>query len=158
MSGNFRNQIEHQLIVDFQVRHSHTVIHFKSCFDFLEDLIDGSWNNSSVLVVLRAATHCESLAWASLPIYKDSAVESFYDRLDNVSGAVVKHLILGSIVKNLVESETPLLLLIVYCTTFFLLWNLDCDSLGAKLTIWRRELHFRSSRFEGFLKRSWRWV
>ena len=138
MSRNFRNQIKHQLIVYFQIRHSHTVIHFKSCFYFLEYLIDGSRNDSSVLVILRASTHSKSLARTSLSIHKDSAIKSLYYRFDNVSGAIIKYFILGSIVMNLIESETPLFLLIVDCTTFFLLWNLYCDSLGRKLKVWMR--------------------
>ena len=128
-SGNWRKQIKHELIVDFKVAHSNCIFLLKSSTYFLEDLVDRSGDNTSVLVVLGTPTHRECLSSPCLSVDKDCAVEALNHRFDYVSGAPVENFLLGGVVQNLVELETPLFCLIVNKTASFILWHLHSNSL-----------------------------
>ena len=97
--------------------------------DLLENLGDCPWNDSPVLVVLSAPTHRERLACSSLAVDHDCAVEALNHTSDDVPGAVFKNLLLRRVVKNPVELETPLLLLVVHVASSLVLRNLNCDVL-----------------------------
>ena len=82
----------------------------------LENLSYRSWDNSSILIVLGTTAHSKGLASSSLAIDHNSTVEALYYALDNISCTTLKDFFLRRVVKNLIELETPLLLLVVNMT------------------------------------------
>ncbi len=107
------NQVEHELIVYFKVGHADCVLIIEPAADLLEHLWNGPGDQSSVLVVLHASTHCESLSSTSLTIDHHSSVESVHNWSHDVPRACVKDVLLAGVMKDLVEFKTPAFLLVV---------------------------------------------
>ena len=122
-------QIEHELIVDFKVRHSDGVLVVEAAANLLEDMRYGSRNQTSVLIVLHASTHRESLSSTSLSIHHNSPVEPVDHRIHDVFRALVEHVLLTRVMKELIEFKTPAFLLVVNHSTCLVLRDANIDVL-----------------------------
>ena len=145
--------VKHELVVDLKVWNSNSKFLVKMVSDLLENLGDCSWDDTSVLVILCATAHSESLACSSLTIDHDCSIETLNNTLDNISCAALKNFFLRWVVKNLIELETPLLLLIVDVTASFILWDLYSNILYDWVI---GTLHFGSDQCEDSLMQSWK--
>lgn len=123
MSWHRREQIKHQLIVDFHIRNSNRDCLLKLRPNLLEHLWNASWNETSVLVILGRSTHCEGLACPCLSIAQNSPIVALDCVGHNVLGTECKNLLLTHVMKNLVELELPTLKLIIDNSSFWILWN-----------------------------------
>ena len=141
----WREQIKHEFVVDFQIRNLNSKLLIEMVANFLENLSDCSWNDSSVLIVLCAATHSKSLASSSLSIDHNSPIEAWHYTLYNISCTALKDFFLRRIVKNLIELETPLLLLVIDMATWLIFWNLHSYVLNK----WKSNtIHLGSNQYE----------
>ena len=85
-------------------------------------LLNSPWDDSSLLIVIGEAEHCESLSCSGLPIAHDCTVVARNNALHNGSSRDIINIILGSIVKDGIELELPVILLIVDGTMIRLLF------------------------------------
>lgn len=74
---------------------------------FLENLMDSSWNDSSVFEIRGGSIHSESFSSTSLSIAHDGSVIAIDDRLDNILRAVGKDVFLRGVMHYLVEFKLP---------------------------------------------------
>ena len=70
-------------------------------------LLDGSWDDASLLEVVGQTKHRVGLATACLPVAHNRAVVALGYALDQLIGGDVVHIILGGIMKNAGEFEFP---------------------------------------------------
>ena len=61
-------KVEHHIVVDLDVAHTDGYCLVKARGDFVIDLGDSSWNNTSVFVLSAAARHGKCFASTSLPV------------------------------------------------------------------------------------------
>jgi hypothetical protein len=94
MSWYLGYQVIHKLIVYLEVANSNSELLFEPRSYLLEYLCDGSWYDSSVLVVLCASTHCERLSSSCLSIDHDCPVEPFNHGLNYITGTLVENFLL----------------------------------------------------------------
>ena len=122
--GHIRNEVEHELIVDFKVGDTDGVLVVESAPDLLENMSDGSWDETSILVVLHAPTHGKGLSSTSLSVDHDRAVETINNWFYYVSRTGIEYVLLGRVMKKFIEFEAPGLLLVIYETTTLILWDI----------------------------------
>ncbi len=84
MGGNWRKQIKHLLIIDFNIAHSNSYCLVKSSCYFMIYLSDRSWYNASVFIFSAASSHRECLSCTSLPVTHDRAVVSLDNTRDEL--------------------------------------------------------------------------
>ena len=123
------DQIKHELIVYLKVRDAHRVLVVEAATNLLEDMRYGSRNQTSVLIVLHASAHSESLSSTSLSINHDSPVEPVDHRIHDVFRALVEHILLTGVMKELIEFKTPAFLLVVNHATCLVLGDAHIDVL-----------------------------
>lgn len=122
-SGDGWNQIEEELVVDLKVRYSNSVFLLTSGSNLLKDLGDGSGNHTTILIILSWPTHSKSLACSSLTIDHHSPIETLHNWFDYVPSTCIEYILLGGVVKDFIELETPLFLLVIYKPTALLFRN-----------------------------------
>ena len=127
--GRLRKHIEHQLIVDLDEGDLHGDLIVEKAADLREDFVDGARDQTTILVVGRAATHSEGLTSASLTVAHNRAVEAVDDFMDGLLRAVFKNFLLRSVMQEFVKFECPLLLLVVNDTPLLVFGNRDRHSL-----------------------------
>ncbi len=118
------NQVKHQLIVDFEIWNSHRVIIIKTTADLLENLWNGTWNQTTIFVVLHTTAHSKSLTSPGLSIHHHSSIESINYRPNDVSCTAIEDVVLAGIMQDLIKFESPWLLLIVDHTSMLILRNI----------------------------------
>ena len=128
-SWSWRSKIKHQLIIDLQVWNPNCVFHVESTSNLLEHLSDSSRYQTSILIVLHTAAHCESFSCTCLTIYKDCAIETVNYWLDNVSCTRIEHILLSRVMKELIKFEAPRLLLVINMTSMLILRNVNIHML-----------------------------
>ncbi len=139
-----RNKVEHKLIVNFEIRNSYGVLIVKTASNLLENLWNGTRNETSVFVILHASAHSERLSSTSLPINHNCAIESVNDRSNDITGAVIEKVVLTGVMQNFIEFESPCLLLIVH-HSMLIFRNVYIDVLYVnQLNIWLRFLTFEA--------------
>ena len=123
-----RKHVEEQFVINFEVGHFHGDLGVETAAHFLENVVDGSWNDSTVLVVLGAASHRERLAGASLAVAQDCGVVTVNYAVNCLVACVLEHRFLRGVVKQLVEFKLPVFCLVVDMTAVgvFRDLNLNC--------------------------------
>ena len=129
MRLHIRQHVEEQLIVDLNVGNLHGDLSIETATHLRKNVIDGSRNNATVLVVLRAARHRECLTSACLTVAHNSAIITVDDRGNSLLRAILEHVLLAGIVHQLIELELPVLCLIVDVAAMLILRNLHLDGL-----------------------------
>ena len=94
-----REHIEHELVVNFDKRDLDGDLVVETAADFREDLVYRSWDKPSVLVVSGGAGHGERLAGTGLTIAHDGSIEAVNDFVDSLLGAILKDLLLRSVMQ-----------------------------------------------------------
>jgi hypothetical protein len=84
VGGNWRKQIKHLLIIDFNIAHSNSYCLVKSSCYFMIYLSDRSWYNASVFIFSAASSHRECLSCTSLPVTHDRAIVSLDNTRDEL--------------------------------------------------------------------------
>ena len=84
------------------------------------NLLDGSWDDTSVLVVIGLTQHSEGFTSAGLTVTHHSSVVPSDGTVHNLGGSLVIDIILGGVMQNGVELEFPVVKLIVDSTHFHL--------------------------------------
>lgn len=103
--------------------------------NFLENLINSSWDHTSVLEIWGWSVHCKSLTCTCLSIAHDGTIVSSSNSLDNVLCTVGKDIFLWWVVHDFVKFELPWFLLIINETSICILWNMDSHMLQPKYII-----------------------
>ena len=129
------DQIEHELIVNLKVRDADGVLVVKEATNLLEYMRYGSRDKTSVLIVLHASAHSESLSRTSLSIHHDRPVEPVDHRIHDVFRALVEHILLTGVMKELIEFKTPAFLLVVDHTTCLILRDAQIDVLHSIINL-----------------------
>lgn len=99
--------LSYLFVVDFDVTDSNSYSLIKLSADLMIDLLNSSWNNSSLLVVVGESQHSECLTCSSLSITHHGTIVSRDNTLHNRSCGNIIHIILSSIMKDVVETELP---------------------------------------------------
>ncbi len=122
--GEGWNEIEHEFIINFKIRNSDCIFVIKTASNLLENLSDGSGNETSVLIVLHASTHGKGLSSTSLSIHHDGPIEPIYHWFYYIFCTGVEYIILRGVMKKFIEFEAPGFLLVIYETTTLILWDI----------------------------------
>jgi hypothetical protein len=130
VSWFIREQVIDLLIVDLEIAYFNRELSVIMRAYFLEDLGDSSGNNSSVFEVSGWPIHSKCLSCPSLSITHHSPIISINHLLNHFLGAVRENVLLWSIMHDPIEFEFPWLLLIIYETSWWILWNVDLHSLN----------------------------
>ena len=101
------------LVVEFEVRNWDFDLMLISGVDFLVKWGKNSGNNASVFVVILCTSHGESLSSSSLSIAHDGTRVSFKSTGEYLFRAKVVDDFLRSVIKNFLELESPLILLMI---------------------------------------------
>lgn len=115
--GLVRKQIVELLIVDLKIADGDNDLLLGVGAYFLEDLVDGSRDDSSILEVGSGSIHRKSLSRSCLAVAHDRAIESVDDGLHDFLRAESENVFLRGVMHYLVEFKLPRFLLIVYETT-----------------------------------------
>ena len=135
VSWHRRDQIEHELIVNLKVRHADGVLIVKAATNLLEDMRYGSRDQTSVLIVLHTTAHCKGLSSTCLSIHHDCPVEPVDHRIHDVFRALVEHVLLTGVMKELIEFKTPAFLLVVNHATCLVLRDAHIDVLHGIISL-----------------------
>ena len=108
-------QIKAIIVVDLDVAHTHIDLPVCSLLLLVEDVGDGAWNDTPVLVALRTSRHCECLPGSSLPIREYSPIEALKCTICYRLCNLVEYLLLGCFhSEDRIEVKGKLLLLVVH--------------------------------------------
>lgn len=100
----------YSFVINFCVTDSNGDSLIKFTADLMIDLLNSSWNNTSLLVIICKSQHGESLTSTSLTIAHDSTVISSNDALNNARGSPVINIILSGVMHNGIELEFPVII------------------------------------------------
>ena len=99
--------VEHEFIVYFGERDLNSNLIVETAADLAKNFVDGARNDTSVLEVRRRPEHRKGFSSASLSIAHDGPVVAVDERADDIISAIIKNVVLGGVVQNLVEFEFP---------------------------------------------------
>ena len=123
-------QIPHNVIVDLNVADPNSVLLILMSANLLEQLIDGSRNDTTILEVSVGTIHWEGLTSTGLAIAHDGTVVTIGDFGYNILGAILIDIFLGGVMLNFIKFECPNLLLIVDEASMFILRDVDSHMLN----------------------------
>ena len=92
------------------------------------DLLNSSRNDSSLLVIISQTKHCKCFTSSCLTVSHNGAIVTSDDIWDNLSSCQIIDIILSGVLKNFVESESPIIKLIINNSFIFLI-NFDIEFL-----------------------------
>ena len=112
-------KLTYSFVINFCVTDSNGDSLIKFTADLMIYLLNSSWNNTSLLVIICKSQHGESLTCTCLTIAHDSTVISSYDALNDTRGSPVINIILSGVMHNGIEFKLPVIKLIIDCTFIF---------------------------------------
>lgn len=123
--------VTYLLVVDFCIADSDCDSLVELHADLVEHLLDGAWNDTSLLEIVGETQHRECLSRTSLSITHDGAVVPSNNIRHDLCRGQIEYIILRGIEHDLVELEAPGIQLIVHCAVVFFV-DLDIELLQEK--------------------------
>lgn len=80
------------------------------------NLLNSSWDNTSLLVVISETKHCECLTSTCLPVAHDSSIVASNYALNDTRSSLVIDIVLSGVMQDGIELEFPVVKLIVHRT------------------------------------------
>lgn len=107
-------------VVDLDVTDSDFDCLIKLLAGFVVDLLNGSWDNSLVLLTVLQAKHWISFTGTSLSIAHNRTVIPSYNTLDKLICCNIIYISLGGVMEDAWELKLPVIKTVVYYTLLFL--------------------------------------
>lgn len=98
--------------------------------NFLENLGDGSRNDSSIFEIRGSSIHSKCFSSSCLSIAHNSSIKSVRYRYHNILSAKAKQIFLRSVMHYFVELEFPIFLNIVDMSSSLVFWNVNSSCLN----------------------------
>ena len=92
-------------------------------------MVNGSWHDTSVLVIGGGPGHGKGLTGSRLPIAHNGSIVATHNLGDCLFGAVVKDILLGGVMQNLIKFESPILLLVIDHALLRIFWDVHSHGL-----------------------------
>ena len=106
-------KLTYSFVINFCVTDSNSDSLIKFTANLMIDLLNSSWNNTSLLVIICKSQHGESLTSTCLTIAHHSTVISSNDTLNDARGSPIIDIILSGVMQNSIELKFPVIKLVV---------------------------------------------
>jgi hypothetical protein len=112
-----RQKVPHNIVVNLDITDSNGVLFVLMTTNLLEQLINRSGNDTTVLEISVWTIHSESLTSSGLTIAHNSSIVAICDFSYNILGTILINILLRRVMLNFIKFEFPYFLLIVYEAT-----------------------------------------